>query len=582
MNNAEQNLKVRPKIGLLGEIGFLMVSMTAIFVILVESLALLAITRAATEDLKREAKRTTEETVSILEVPLFILDLDQCRRIGQTLLTSGRISGIKIVSSYSEVILDVPDSDPEASVESVTGEIVKDGLVLGTYRLDFSDRELQNMNSKIMNVIFWVILTVIISIILAIRFILIKRFNMAFSPINEALGRIEHGDYAARIPGSHYGDIDRIIGNINDMASEIERNSNELREANQTLERKVNERTKELQNSLDALEKTQKRLVHSEKMSALGGLSAGIAHELNTPLGAILSSNRLILDFFKQSLPETLNAFSELDPAFRKRFRSVYELSRDSYGKQGLALSTRKQRKLVEEGLKARGIERSEELAETIVELGLQNRIADFEDWISDPKAMEIMRTVSPMTIACRMAEIIELAGNKAANVVAALRSYLAPEDANQTNYLDVEDGIEKVLVLMQNVVKHGIELTREYAGVEVKGSPEKLGQVWLNLIRNAVQAMEYKGNLKIATAFNPNGSVSVSFTDNGSGIAPEVKERIFEPFFSTKKYGEGMGIGLDVCKRIVEGHGGTIVFESEPGRTVFTVTLPEGRKKGT
>ncbi len=569
------------RIGLLGEIGFLMVSLTAVFVILVESLSLLAITRAATDDLKREAARTTEETVAILEVPLFILDLDQCRRIGMTLLASGRISGIKIESSYSEVILDVPDTDPDASIQSTAGEIVRDGYVLGTYRLDFSDKQLRDLTAKIMNVIFWVILTVIVSIVLAIRFILIKGFNRAFSPINAALSRIERGDYAARIPRSRYGDIDRIIGNINSMANEIERHSNALNLANQNLELKVEERTKALRDSLDELEKTQNRLVHSEKMSALGGLSAGIAHELNTPLGAILSSNRQILDFFDRSLHETLNLYAELDPQGRERFIELLRLSRDTASRQDLSLSTRKQRKLVEDELRENGVSEPEELAELIVELGLREALGQFRGWLGEDGAPALLRAVGPVTQTRRMAEIIELAGNKSANVVAALRSYLAPDDSKMPDYLDVEDGIEKVLVLMQNMVKHGIALTRDYAGVEVKGSPEKLGQVWLNLIRNAVQAMDYKGSLTIATACDEAGLVSVRVTDTGPGIAPDIADRIFEPFFSTKKSGEGMGIGLDVCKRIVEGHGGTIAFESAPGRTVFTVTLPEGRKKG-
>ena len=316
-------------------------------------------------------------------------------------------------------------------------------------------------------------------------------------------------------------------------------------------------------------------------MSALGGLSAGIAHELNTPLGAILSSNRQILDFFDRSLQETLNLYADLDPQGKERFIALLRLSRDTASRQDLSMSTRKQRKLVEDELRDNGVAEPGELAELIVELGLREALGQFSGWLGQDGAPEALRAVGPVTATRRMAEIIELAGNKAANVVAALRSYLAPDDSKMPDYLDVEDGIEKVLVLMQNMMKHGIVLTREYAGVEVKGSPEKLGQVWLNLIRNAVQAMDYKGSLTIATACDESGLVSVSVTDTGTGIAPDIADRIFEPFFSTKKSGEGMGIGLDVCKRIVEGHGGTIAFESVPGRTVFTVTLPEGRKKG-
>ncbi len=572
----------RAKIGLLGEIGFLMVALTATLVVLVQSVALMVISKSMTDDLRKEAARTTEEAVAILEVPLYILDSDQCNRIGRTLLASGRISGIRIVSSYSDVILDVADSDPGATIESTTGEIMRNGISLGSYRLDFSDRQIRDMNARIMNVFFWVIVTIVISITATIRLILVRRFVRAFSPINRAFASIEGGEYGVRIPESKYADIDRMVENINRMAGEIEKNSNSLRRANQTLEQKVEARTAELRKSLDDLGHAQERLVHSEKMSALGGLSAGIAHELNTPLGAILSSNRVLLDFLDKGLPETLKAFSALDGEGRGRFLEICEIARDSAGKQDLSISTRKQRKLAEDELLARGVEKPDEVAELLVEMGIRGNLSRLGEWLGESGAAGVLRNAEPVTAARRMAEVIEIAGGKAANVVAALRSYLTPDDAKQSGIIDLEAEIEKMLTLMQNILKHGITIERDYAGVMVRGSAESLGQVWLNLIRNAAQAMDFKGTLTISTSIAEDGRVTVSIGDTGTGIAPENRDKIFEPFFSTKKYGEGMGIGLDICKRITEGHGGTIGFESEPGNTVFTVILPEGRKKGT
>lgn len=578
---AERNADITLlKPGLIGEIGFLMIAVAAICVVLVESVALLFISRTMTEDLRAEAARTTEETVSILETPLYILDDDQCIRIGQTLLASGRISGIRLVSSYSQVLLDVPTSDPDSSLESTEGEIIRDGAVLGTFRLDFSDRQIQDVNSKILNVILWVILTVVVSISLAIRFVLVAKVTREINPIMETLTRIRGGDYSARIPETPYPDMERLVTNINEMAEKIEENRIALTRANQTLEQNVAERTEALKQSLEELEQTQDRLVHSEKMSALGNLSAGIAHELNTPLGAILSSNRLIVDFFNRDFGETLKAFSGLGPKSRERFLELFETARSSAGKQDMTLSIRKQRLRIEELLRQEGIDPREDLAEQLVELGITPGDELPVSWFRDEDVLELIHRAAPPSVARRMAEIVEIAGNKAANVVAALRSYLTPDDARQPGYLDLEAEIDKMLTLMQNLLKHGIEIQRDYAGIMVRGSPEKLGQVWLNIIRNAAQAMDFQGKLTLSTALGPGGAAVIRIGDTGAGIPEEIKHRVFEPFFSTKRYGEGMGIGLDICKRIVAGHGGTIEFESEPGRTVFTVTLPGAHRK--
>ena len=171
------------------------------------------------------------------------------------------------------------------------------------------------------------------------------------------------------------------------------------------------------------------------------------------------------------------------------------------------------------------------------------------------------------------MGDVVAVAAEKAAAVVAALRSYLRQDSSEPLGPVDVEAGLETVLTLLHGRIKHGVRVERSFAGVSVLGSAEKLSRVWMNLINNAVQAMEYQGILTLKTE-RCGDWVVVSVTDSGPGVSDSVKDRIFEPFFTTKKHGEGLGLGLEICRRIVEGLGGRIDFESRPGSTSFRVRL--------
>ena len=135
------------------------------------------------------------------------------------------------------------------------------------------------------------------------------------------------------------------------------------------------------------------------------------------------------------------------------------------------------------------------------------------------------------------------------------------------------------VLELYRNQLKQGVEIMRNYQPLPaIWCYPDELMQVWTNLIHNAIQAMAGKGRLDILVAERNNHAV-VQVIDSGCGISPEVRARIFEPFFTTKPTGEGSGLGLDIVKKIVNKHAGSIDVESQPGMTTFSVWLPIGRE---
>ncbi len=160
-----------------------------------------------------------------------------------------------------------------------------------------------------------------------------------------------------------------------------------------------------------------------------------------------------------------------------------------------------------------------------------------------------------------------------------ALKRYAHPGQAGgQRTTAKVSEHLDTVLTLHQNQLKLGVELERDYRSEGVVAARhDQLDQVWTNLIHNALQAMGATGALRVAVR-DDGDAVVAEVTDSGPGIPDEVRAKIFDPFFTTKGVGEGSGLGLSICKDIVEGHGGAIECESAPGRTTFRVRLPKGR----
>ncbi|NNG15839.1 MAG: GHKL domain-containing protein, partial [Gemmatimonadales bacterium] len=159
-----------------------------------------------------------------------------------------------------------------------------------------------------------------------------------------------------------------------------------------------------------------------------------------------------------------------------------------------------------------------------------------------------------------------------------SVRSYARGND-EAVEAFDIRTGIEETLLLLGHDLGH-VAVETNYADniPEVTGYPGDLNQVWTNLITNAIQAMDEAGaRLLIDVDRTVGGDVRVSITDNGHGIPEENLERIFEPAFTTKagRVEFGLGLGLQIVKDIVVRHNGSIMVESEPGRTCFRVVLP-------
>ena len=331
-----------------------------------------------------------------------------------------------------------------------------------------------------------------------------------------------------------------------------------------------------IRTTLEHLTQTQSQLVHSEKMASLGQLIAGIAHEINTPLGAIKSSISTIAKTMKQLYIMLPELFRKLTEEHMKEFILLLNKSFASNGQYSTS-EERKLRKSMTKKLEGHHIKNADSFADTLVDIGIYDDIEPFIGLLKDDKYSDIILDAAyNLSIQYKSSLNIKTAVNKASKVVFALKNYSSYGISESKVNANITEGIETVLTLYNNQLKHRIEVKRNFETVpEILCYPDELNQVWTNLIHNSIYAMHKKGKLEISVHM-ANSDIIVRIKDNGKGIPLEIRDKVFDAFFTTKPTGEGSGLGLDIVKKIIEKHDGSVDFESEEGKgTVFRVVLP-------
>ncbi|MBI4645739.1 MAG: sensor histidine kinase [Bacteroidia bacterium] len=267
--------------------------------------------------------------------------------------------------------------------------------------------------------------------------------------------------------------------------------------------------------------------------------------------------------------------FKKIPSEYQSAFFNILEISL----KKDLNLTSKEERKFKKEittKLEILNIPESSTLADILIDIGIYDIKEDINTILLATNCKEILMMIYKLSGLFHSSQTIQTATDRASKMVFALKNFAHFDSTGEQVKANIIDGIETVLTLYHNILKHGIEVIKNYTEVPaIYCFPDELNQVWTNIIHNAVQAMENKGTLTIDINGFEEKNICVSFTDTGCGIPIEIKDKIFEPFFTTKRQGEGSGLGLDIVKKIIDRHKGKIEVESEPGNTTFSIYLP-------
>ena len=291
----------------------------------------------------------------------------------------------------------------------------------------------------------------------------------------------------------------------------------------------------ETEEELKRLQATQSQVIHTTKLASLGQMVAGVAHEINTPLGFVKSNVEVVGDL----LDDYRTLVKQYDAAVQYCLQPVDLI----FGADKSSLD-----KLVKHVEEAR-----RKLFEARTNLEKTSLLKDAKELLGD--ASEGLGQLGSL--------VLNLKG-------------FSRVDRDGMDSMDLNEGLESALMIAQHQLRDRVKVVKHLQLLpKVRCMPSQINQVFLNLITNAAQAIDGDGTLTIDSKV-VNNNVEISFADTGCGIPDDILPKIFDPFFTTKQVGEGTGLGLSIVHKILKGHGGSIKVRTTPKKgSVFTLTLP-------
>jgi signal transduction histidine kinase len=317
-----------------------------------------------------------------------------------------------------------------------------------------------------------------------------------------------------------------------------------------------------------------------ERLAALGTMAAGLAHELNNPAAAAQRAAAQMTEAL-EVVDGTIGRFvdSGIERSAAGDLVALHdEAVAGAAGRTALdALDAADAEDAVLERLEDLGVPEPWRIAEPLAAAGVDGAWIDRVAAAAGPATGAALAWVAATLAARGLSAELQESTERMSRLVGAVKTY-AYMDRGDLVEVDLHEGIETTLVVLGHKLKHtSIAVVRDYdrslPKLMVRGS--ELNQVWTNLIHNAIQALGQDGTITLRT-HREGACAIVEVSDDGPGIPPEVREHVFDEFFTTKDAGQGTGLGLATAKRIVvDRHNGSLTVDSRPGATTFRVSLP-------
>jgi signal transduction histidine kinase len=317
-----------------------------------------------------------------------------------------------------------------------------------------------------------------------------------------------------------------------------------------------------------------------ERLASLGTMAAGLAHELNNPAAA---ARRAAADLAEalDVLASTIGLFVD-SGIEREQAQELVAMQREAMDRAEsrgslAALDAADAEDALLDSLERLGVAEPWRVTEPLADAGIDSAWLDRLAAVAGPASAAAVAWIAASLTAHGLAEEIAESTDRMGKLVKAIKAY-AFMDRGELVETDIHEGLETTLLVLGHKLKHtSIDVRREYdrslPKLTLRGS--ELNQVWTNLLANAIEALGDSGTIEIATV-RDGACARVDIIDDGPGIPEQIRDRVFDPFFTTKDVGEGTGLGLDTARRIVtERLGGSIGFDSAPGRTAFHIWLP-------
>lgn len=326
------------------------------------------------------------------------------------------------------------------------------------------------------------------------------------------------------------------------------------------------------------------QLIQSEKLSSIGMTVTSVAHEINSPLSAVI----LTSDSIKDNVSDFFRQIPNLESIQKNSYPFILSLVEQAVLEKELPSGIEYRHKKAEflEILKEKQISYSDQYADVFINVGIKDIPEDWIQILSRFNSISLVLLAEKIVSILQGTNAIQTAANRAIKIAQALKNFTHFDPKAEIKTIHLADSLQQILTILQGSMKHGIELKTNFVEIPpIECYPDELNQVWTNMIQNAIQSMNGKGKLIIEinqTILKNNEFAYVSIEDSGPGVPKEILDKIFDPFFTTKPIGQGTGLGLYISKQIIEKHKGIIDVISTKGNTKFIVYLPYQNKSNS